>query len=149
MAERKDVFISYKHLDDEWRSEIRKWLKPLEDRGLIDVWDDTEIQPGDEWRREIQKALDKAKLAVLLVTQDFLISEFIGKEELPTILEKAENEGLRILWVAVKPSTYADTAIGKYQALNDPFKPLSGLQPAERDQQMFEIYQKIKGVLDA
>ncbi len=84
---------------------------------------------------------------MLLVTQDFLISEFITKNELPQLLRKAENEGLRILWVAVKPSVYADTEIGKYQALNDPSKPLASLEPAELDQQMFEIYQKIKQVI--
>lgn len=148
MAERKSVFVSYSHNDAAWLAELKKWLKPLEAKGLVDVWDDTKIKPGALWRQEIQKALDAARLAVLLVTQDFLNSDFITKNELPPLLEAAGKDGLRILWIAVSPSTVADTPIGDYQALNNPAKPLSTLEAKDRDAQMLAMYQAIKGVLD-
>lgn len=145
----KKLFISYKHLDDEWRDEIKKWLAPLEKKGLIDVWDDTEIPPGSDWRKEIKKHLADAKLAVLLVTQDFLNSKFIAKNELPVLVEASKRGELRILWIAVKPSTYEDSKeIEPLQAVNNPTKPLSTLPPAELDAEMLAIYKAIKKVLD-
>lgn len=145
----KKLFVSYKHLDDEWRDKIKKWLVPLEKKGLIDVWDDTEIPPGSNWREEIKKHLADAKLAVLLVTQDFLNSDFIAENELPVLVEASKRDELQILWIAVKPSTYEDSPeIEPLQAVNDPKKPLSSLPPAELDAQMLEIYKTIKRVLE-
>ncbi|MCP4203910.1 MAG: toll/interleukin-1 receptor domain-containing protein [bacterium] len=147
----KKLFISYKHLDDEWRDEIKKWLAPLEKKGLIDVWDDTEIPPGSDWREEIKKHLAEAKLAVLLVTQDFLNSDFIAQNELPVLVKasKKQKDPLKIFWIAVSPSTYEDSKeIEPLQAANDPSRPLSSLPPAELDVEMLAIYKKIKEVLE-
>src|SRR3954454_10889625 len=70
----KPIFISYSHKDAEWLEKLKQFLKPLEDKNLIRVWDDTEIRPGAEWLAEIRKALGAARVAVFLVTQDFLNS---------------------------------------------------------------------------
>ena len=143
------VFISYSHKDKKWLTELKKWLKPLEQQGLIDRWDDTEIKAGDEWRKEIEKALDAAKAAILLVSQDFVTSNFIEKDELPELLEKAANEGLKIFWIAVSASTITDSYpdIVKYQATHiDP--PLDELSSAKRKQAFLEIYNKIKEVME-
>lgn len=147
MSERKGLFVSYSHADEEWLGEIKKWLQPLEAKGLVSIWDDTGIQAGAIWRDEIQKGLDEAKLAMLLVTQDFLNSEFITQNELPPLLEKSRSEGLKVLWVAVRPSTYRDSAIEKYQAVNNPSKPLSSLEPAERDEALLDLYQVVKNAV--
>lgn len=150
MAESKSLFISYSHQDKEWLAELQKWLKPLENQGLIDKWDDTEIQPGAKWRDEIEKALTSAKAAILLVSQDFLFSDFIANDELPQLLEKAEKEGLKVFWIAISASTVTDShpQIAKYQAAHiDP--PLDQLDNATRQKAFLEIYQKIKKVLDA
>src|SRR5512133_614051 len=57
---RTTVFISYSHADHEWLERLKRHLRPLVRRGRLDCWDDTHIQPGDDGRQEIQKALDKA-----------------------------------------------------------------------------------------
>jgi hypothetical protein len=141
---RKKVFISYSHEDKEWLDMLRKWLKPLEKNGLLEFWDDTKIKPGSDWRQEIKDAMNSARLAVLLVSQNFLASKFIPEEELTPILQSVENEGVSILWIAVSESTYEETGIEKFQAVNDPKKPLDTLPSQELNKELKEIFKKIK-----
>ena len=93
---RKKVFISYSHADEDWREKLRVILKPQEKKGLLDVWDDKRIRTGDKWRTAIDTALAECRVAVLLVSSNFLASDFIGDEELPRIFARHESEGLWI-----------------------------------------------------
>ena len=70
------------------------------------LWSDKKLTAGDQWREEIRKALARARVAVLLISADFLASEFIREMELPKLLEGAEERGVSILWVAVSESMY-------------------------------------------
>lgn len=142
--QRTDVFISYSHKDKRWLDQLRTMLSPLVRMGAITIWDDTQIKGGDKWYDEIKKALDTARVAVLLVSPDFLASDFVAKHELPDLLKAAEQEGLTILWVAVRYSMYNDTAIAEYQAANNPAKPLSTLTSAKRDAEFKNICEQIK-----
>ncbi|MBV9158949.1 MAG: toll/interleukin-1 receptor domain-containing protein, partial [Acidobacteriaceae bacterium] len=93
------VFVSYSHKDAKWLERCRPFLRPLHREGLIDLWDDKRILGGDEWRNEIQQALQRAEVAVLLISQYFLDSDFILKHELPPSLQAAEERGLKVLWL--------------------------------------------------
>ncbi len=143
-VERNQVFISYSHKDKEWLEKLQTFLKSLERNGSIATWDDRRIQAGDEWRKEIEKALASAKVAVLLVSQDFLASDFIHENELPPLLDAAENEGLTIIWVPISHSTYQDSPIEKYQAAHEPNHPLDSLSASEQNKALVEICKKIK-----
>lgn len=142
-AEKKPIFISYSHKDSEWLEQIRKPLKILEEQKGIQVWDDNQIKSGSKWKEEITNALQSAKVAILLVTNDFLVSDFIRNKELPHILKSAEKEGLTILWIAVKPSLVDITDIADFQALNDPSKPLVSLSEYERENEIIKMCKKI------
>jgi hypothetical protein len=149
IVELKRVFVSYSHLDLEWLERLRKFLTPLENQGMIRIWDDSKIQVGADWQAEIRKALESAKLAVFLVTQDFLNSQFIQAQEMPPLLEKANQEGVKIIWVAVKSSTVKDSPVFRFQAANDPERPLEMLDEPQRNKVLTEIYEKIKTALAA
>jgi internalin A len=135
------VFISYSHLDQKWLNGLLDHLKPL---GLqVNSWSDRKIEPGGDWRAEIEAALRKAKVAVLLVSRTFLASDFIMKEELPFLLRAAEQGTLTILWVPLTPTVYKHTEIAKYQAVHNPAEPLGGLDKTHRNQALVAICEKI------
>ena len=132
---RRHIFISYSHTDKLWLQRLRIHLRPLVREGLIDVFDDTEIKPGARWRDEIKAALERARVAILLVTADFLASDFIAEDELPPLLRKAQAGGAMVLPIIVSACRFLrEKNLSAYQAVNDPNKPLATLTDAEREQ---------------
>ncbi len=113
---------------------------------LSQYWVDTAIKPGQLWKEEIEKALARAKVAVLLVSPDFLASRFIYENELPPLLEANKTEGLAIIWVPVESCHYTRTAIAQYQAAHDPAKPLSDMNRAKWNKALVEVVKKIETV---
>lgn len=144
-TERNRVFISYSHADAANLDRILIHLRPVERSGAINLWSDTKIRAGDRWREEIRKALDQARVAVLLISADFLASEFIANNELPPLLVAAEAEGTRIIPVIVKPSRFVrDDRLSRFQALNDPKLPVIRMSEAERE----ELYAKLAEIVE-
>jgi serine/threonine protein kinase len=146
MAEntRTDVFISYSHRDATWRGELREMLLPFIERHRpsIRVWDDRDISAGEKWDPSITQALDKAKVAVLLVTKAFFASEYIRQKELPLILS-LQAQGLKVLWIPVSDSLFQETELAKIQAVHDPNKPLDSLLSSERNAALVKICKHI------
>lgn len=145
--QRDHVFISYSHKDRKRLEQLQTHLKPFVRGRKFSVWDDTKIKSGDEWRGEIKKAIASAAVAVLLVSPDFLASDFIAERELPPLLDAAQNEGLRILWVAVRHSSYEETEIERYQCVNDPTRPLVSIPSAGREKEIIKICKEIKAAV--
>jgi hypothetical protein len=143
---RDQIFISYSHIDTAWKDDLLTFLTPHVRNLDLDIWVDTRIKAGDLWRDEIKTALSRAKVAVLLVTANFLNSDFIHDEELPAFLAAAGTEGLKILWIAVSPSGYQETPIAQYQGLNSPSRPLSILRKANRENELVRISKEIASV---
>lgn len=143
---RDQVFISYSHADGDWLKRLQIVLAPLRRQGMLDVWEDTRIQVGQDWKAEIEKALMRAKVAVLLVSPDFLASDFIARHELPPLLEAAKKQGATIFWVPLRHSLYRVTEVARYQAAYDPGTPLSTLTLAEQDAALVRIAEALIAV---
>jgi hypothetical protein len=145
----EQVFISYSHEDRKWRDDFDKHLKPYLRDGSIVSWSDREIAPGSDWFGAIQSALTNCKIAVLLVSSDFLASDFIHEHELGPLLKKAEQGGLKILWVPVSASSYEKTLLKNYQALHDLKEPLDGMTAADREKAWVKICRQIEKAVKA
>lgn len=138
------VFVSYSHRDRAWLDRLQVHLRPLERAGLVDRWDDTRINPGEAWQDEIARALASSDVAVLLVSADFLASEFITSQELPTLLETARARGLLILMVLLKPCRLAGTPLADLQAVHPVNLPLQKMSEADQEDIWVQLVDKIQ-----
>lgn len=142
---RTKVFISYSHNGEKWLKRLQVHLKPLEDAGIIDRWDDTLIGIGDEWEEQIEKALAEATVAILLVSADFLASGFITRKEVPPLLTANKEKGLLVMSVIVEPCDFeGNQALSKFQAANSPSRPLSTLPVSKREEIFVKLVKEIR-----
>lgn len=142
------IFISYSHRDKNYVGALATNLKPLQREYGIEYWDDSKIPLGKSWKEEIDRTLRAASVGVLLVSPDFLASEFINRVELPSLLNSAQERGLTICAVHVRPSVWKHVrALRSLQAANDPAKPIASLLPHEQEAAWAEIATRIADVL--
>jgi hypothetical protein len=143
------IFISYSHRDYKWLERLQVHLKPLDHEGKTTHFDDTMITPGTNWRDEIRQALNAARIAILLVSADYLASKFIVTDELPTLLSAAEGEGVRILPIIVSPCRFAQTeSLARFQALNPPSRPLIRMPRWEQEALFVKATDAIEAALE-
>jgi hypothetical protein len=141
---RDQVFISYSHRDEKLMQELLIHLKPFLRSGSITAWSDKQIASGSQWFDEIQGALSKTSVAVLLVSPTFLASDFIHEHELGPLLKEAQTGGVRLLWIQIRACAYEETPLAKYQAVvSPPDKPLAEIK-SNRDQAWVRVCTEIK-----
>jgi hypothetical protein len=117
----------------------------LERDYALDIWDDTQIRAGAKWLDEIEKAIQSAKVGVLIVTADFLASDFIVKNELPPLLEAAEKDGAVIMSLIVSPSRFTSTkSLSQFESVNDPSRPPIKLSRGEEEEILVKVSEKIE-----
>jgi TIR domain len=144
---RDKVFVSYSHLDKEHLTDIQRHFKPF--LSQIDFWDDSKIQPGQKWKDEIKNAINQTKVAILLVSTDFLGSEFIATDELPPLLKAAEENGAVILILILKPCLFEEfDELNKFQALNPPSKPVIKMDYTEKEDLFVNLVRQTKRILN-
>jgi internalin A len=131
---RDQVFISYSHKDKRFLDDLLTQLKPYLRKDALTAWSDKQIAPGSRWFDEIRTALAKTSVAVMLVSPDFLDSEFVHEHELGPLLRDAAAGGVTILWVLIRDCSYEETLLKPYQAVvSPPEKPLASMTKAKRD----------------
>lgn len=146
---RTDVFISYSQRDKAWMERLKTHLKPLERDYNITVWVDTKLRSGDKWRAEIEKALAQTKVAILLISPNFLASDFIATDELPPLLKAAAQEGTSILPLFLSTSMFPMTSLSEFQAVNGPEHPLDLLTEGQVNQTLFQVAKRIHEIFSA
>ncbi len=141
------VFISYSHKDEEFKDELVTMLAGLQRRGVIDAWQDRRIEAGDEWYQEIQEAMNDCDLAILLVSANFIASNFIQDEELTRLLKRRMEEGLRVVPIIVKSCMWQSEPVLKdIQVLPRDGKPVISFSKdsGDRDQVWTDIAKAIE-----
>jgi hypothetical protein len=138
--QKNSIFISYSHKDRKWLERLQIHLKPLVRDFDIVMWDDTKIKGGNKWKEEIKNAIDNSKVAILLVSADFMASDFIYSNELPPLLSIAQNRGTIILPIILGHSFFLeDKNLNRYQAANEPSKPLNQLTRSRQEKVLSDI----------
>lgn len=145
MEKKHSIFISYSHRDAEWLERVTTHLKPLGRYYGIDEWDDRRLRTSDKWKVEISKALNKATIAILLISPNFMASDFIINKELQPLLEHADKKGVKIMPVMVRPcATLEESGLYDYQAPNDPKQTLIEMTEGEIDRTLSKLVEDIK-----
>jgi len=142
-----NIFISYSHKDAEYKNEIVTHLEGIKYTGFsFSYWVDSHIESGDKFRTTIEAALEKANIAIIIVSPSFMASNFIQTVELPKLLDSAERKGTRFLILIARRCHFEDTALGKYQTVlpNTPSSPLNGMSPPQQDLVYYNLVQDVK-----
>ncbi|MFY9569961.1 MAG: toll/interleukin-1 receptor domain-containing protein, partial [Blastocatellia bacterium] len=143
-SERSRIFVSYSHADRKWLEKLHLHLKPIERAGKLELWDDTRIKVGARWRRDIQEAISSARVAILLVSANFLASDFIAKDELPPLLASSENQGTIIMALILSPSMFMQTTLSQFQSFNPPSRPMSSMDEHQQEELLVQVAEAIK-----
>jgi endonuclease G len=148
-ADPTGVFICYSQTDHEFLADLMALLTPLEQAGMIEVWcDDTRIKTDQQWHKEVKRALDSARVAVLLVSDDLLASDFFAKKELPWLLAAEQDRGLVVLPVIVRPSRFAQaSSLARFQPAIVRASPLATMSQPEQDRVWARLVHDIEHAL--
>lgn len=124
------IFISYSHADECWKDELVLHLKALQlNNGNFSFWHDRQISIGDDWYSKITSSISSAKIAILMISTDFLASNFIVKEEVQKFLYLQEKKGLIIMPFIIAPCSWKNIKwLQGIQAYGDDKDPLSKFQ---------------------
>jgi tetratricopeptide (TPR) repeat protein len=142
------VFISYSHLDEEWKDRVLRHLSILQQENRLDLWDDRRIEAGEEWYSKILEAINAASVAILLISTNFLSSQFILDEEVPRLLQRREKEGIRVIPLIITPCAWLQVGwMSQIQARPKDGRPLSNGEPNQIENDLAAFTTEIAGIL--
>jgi hypothetical protein len=131
-----NLFIGYSHKDEDWANRTLVHLRPLQKRETY-LWSDSPVKPGDGWKETLAHYIAQADIAIVLISADFLASDFIMNEEMPRLLER-HQKGLVILPVIIRPCAWQMVDwLARLQVLPRDGQPLSGQK--DLDQALYDM----------
>ena len=141
-----EVFFAYAREDKHLREELAKHLRILERKGVIATWHDFMIIAGDEFDTVIHKHLDNASIVLLLVSPDFLDSEYCYTIEMKRALERHRAGECRVIPVIIRPCSWRDTPLGDLHALPTNGKAITTWR--SKDVAFQDVYKGIKTAVE-
>jgi len=140
------VFISYSHRDDTYREELETHLKLLQRQGEIAIWSDRKIVPGEKWGEKIDDNLEAADVILLMVSADFVASDYCYDIELKRALERDALKEARAIPVILRDCDWSSAPFAKLQALPKGAKPVKLW--SDRDTAWRDVARGIRRVAD-
>lgn len=141
-SEAIEVFFSYSHKDEELRDELATHLVMMKRQGLISAWHDRDIDAGDEWETEILHHLNSARVILLLISNNFLASDFCYDKELLRAMERHELKEACVIPIVIKSCDWHGAPFGKLQALPKNAQPVTAWN--DRDEAFLNVAQGIR-----
>ncbi|HEY0076553.1 MAG TPA: COR domain-containing protein [Abditibacteriaceae bacterium] len=111
------VFISYSHKDESLREELETHLSIMRRQSIIDVWHDRKIGAGEEWKNQIDVNLEKADIILLLISSDFIASDYCYDREMMRAMERHDKGEAIVIPVVLRDCDWHEAPFGKLQAL--------------------------------
>ena len=140
------LFYSYSHKDEKLRDQLETHLSTLKRENRISVWHDRRITAGTEWKGEIDEHLKSSSVILLLVTANFLASDYCHDVELRYAMEQHEQGNARVIPVILRPCDWKTTIFAKLQALPTDGRPVVSWK--NRDDAFLNVVEGIRKALD-
>ena len=131
LKDKISIFISYAHADEDIKKELDKQLTPLKRSGKIETWNDRELVAGQEWDEVIITELNKSDVILLLISADFIASQYIWDKELATAMKRHEEGTAHVIPIIIKNCLWQEMPFAKLQALPKNAKPVAAYDLAE------------------
>jgi hypothetical protein len=141
-----EVVFSYSHHDEKMRSALDKHLSALKHNGAVRTWQDVMMRAGSEFETEISSHFDHAELILLLVSANFLASDYCYNKEMKRAMERHEAGEARVIPIIVSPVDWHSTPFGKLLALPTNGKPVS--MWTKRDAALLNVAVGIRAAVD-
>jgi internalin A len=125
------VFFSYSHADEILRDELETHLKLLQRQRVIASWHDRKLLPGGDWDKEIDSRLDAARIILLLVSADFLASDYCWEKEVERAIERHDRGDAQVVPILLRACDWESSPFAKIQGLPTGMKPVKSW--ADRD----------------
>jgi hypothetical protein len=142
-----EIFLCYAHEDEKYRQQLQKQLRVFQRQQLISVWYDRDISPGEEWEKEIHAHLSTAQIVLLLVSPDFMASDFSYGVEMRIALERHTRGESRVIPIIVRPVPWQDGPLGTLLALPKDGKPINSAIWHNQDEAFFNVAEGIRRVI--
>lgn len=140
------VFISYAHRDEDFRLELETHLSGLRRQKLIDAWNDRKIEPGQEWAGEIDDALNQAQIILLLVSADFINSDYCHDKEMLRALERDAAKEAVVIPIILRACDWLNSPFSKLQGLPKDAKPIKNW--SDRDEAWLDVVRGLRKVIE-
>jgi hypothetical protein len=119
-----NLFYSYSHKDEGYKDSLETHLKLLEREGIIKGWSDRKISFGSEWKGEIDQRLEEADIILLLISADFIASDYCFDKELGRALERHRQNEAKVVPVIIRPTDWKSAPFAALQVLPKDGKPV-------------------------
>jgi hypothetical protein len=140
------LFFSYSHKDEILRNELVNHLRILTREGVIASWDDRKVLPGDEWDHQIHARLQAADIVLLLISVDFIASDYCNDVEVRIALQRHAEGDVCVIPIILRPVDWTRASFSKLQALPMNGKPITNY--VDRDEAFLDVAQGIRKVAE-
>jgi tetratricopeptide (TPR) repeat protein len=120
-----EIFCSYAHKDEALMQELEIHLSGLKRQGLVSTWHDRKIEAGTDWAQAIHAQLEQALVILLLVSPDFIASDYCYQIEMQRAVRRHEENSARVIPIIIRPCDWSHTPFARLQSLPRDGKPIT------------------------
>src|SRR5256714_5953688 len=141
-----EIFFSYAHEDETWRNTLEKHLNNMKRQRLITGWNDRNISAGQEWAHEIDRRLQTARIILLLISADFMASDYCYSVEVKRAMERHHKGEARVIPIILRPCDRKGAPFEKLQALPTDAQPITSWR--DQDEAFLNIVDGIRQAIE-